>query len=124
MLLAKTNTQRDGIRKHTLERPVRFGQVSLKFMMVGLLAAVALLYLAQSTQSASRTYELRHLEEERKDLLIEKERLEVESIRLRSLENLEQSFSTTPPKEEGQAAWEPAADMAYVHGARPVADRR
>lgn len=124
MLLAKTNTQREGIRKHTLDRPVQFGQISLKFMFVGLLGALALLYLAQSTQGASRSYQLRALEDERKELRIERERLQVEAIRLRSLDGLQKDYSTTPAPDGAAASWEPVNSIAYMKTVSPVAQRQ
>lgn len=123
MLIAKTNTQIPGMRKHTVTRAVSLGQVSFKFITIGLLAALALLYLAQNTQSANRSYQLRSLTEERVKLQQERERLEVESIRLRSLDSIGQNFSTAPGAEGQPAAWEPVTNVAYIHGTIPVAGR-
>lgn len=124
MLIAKTNNQRDGVRKRTLDRPVRFGQVSLRFMMIGILAAVALLYMAQSTQSAARTYQLHSLEQQQKDLQDQNDRLQVESVRLQSLQSLQKDFSTQPPADGKPVAWEPSGKLTYVSGPGPVAERQ
>jgi hypothetical protein len=93
-------------------------------MLVGILGAVALLYMAQSTQSAARTYELHKLEIDQQNLQNDKERLEVESIRLRSLESIQKDFSTSPTADGKQAAaWEPSGKLTYITGSRPVAER-
>ncbi len=123
MLIAKTNNQRDGVRKRTLENPLRFGQVSLKFMLVGILAAVALLYMAQSTQSAARTYELHNLEKTQKELLNQRDRLEVESIRLRSLESVQKDFSTKSPADGQPVSWVTSGRVTYLSSPPPVAQR-
>lgn len=124
MLLAKTNNQQAGVRKHTLARPVRFGQVSLKFMVVGLFAALALLYLAQSTQSAGRSYQMRALDEERKQLQIESDRLRVESVRLRALDTLQKDFTTAPAPDGAASLWQPIQTTAFVKTADVVAERQ
>lgn len=123
MLLTKTNTQRAGVRQHTLDRPFEMGQVSVRFVMIGLLAAVALLYLAQSTQGAARSYQIRALEEQRKDLDYERERLEIEAVRLESLPEIEKAFPTTPAAEGDQVSWETVHQVTYLEGPESVAAR-
>lgn len=123
MLLAQSNNSRDGVRKRTLDRPVRFGQISLRFMMIGILAAVALLYMAQSTQSAARTYQLRSLEQQQKDLQTENDRLQVEAVRLRSLQAIQKDFPTTPAASGQPVAWQQSDKVTYVEGSQPVAVR-
>lgn len=123
MLLTKTNTDRNGIRKHTLDRPVRMGQVSVRFVMIGLLAAVALLYLAQSTQGAARSYQIQALEKERQKLDHERDRLEIEAIRLQSLPEIEKAFPTTPSPEDGTVSWEAVHQVEYLDGVASLAAR-
>lgn len=124
MLIPKTTTQ-TGERKHTVNQSVRLGKVSVRFVMTGLLGALALLYLAQSTQSAARSYELRALEEERRELQTEVERLEIDSIRLKSLPEIEKVLPVTPvdTSTSQPVAWESVHDILYLAASGPVANR-
>lgn len=119
-----TNTTHEGLRKHTTARPVRLGRVSVKFVFVGLLAALALLYLTQSTQSAARSYQLRALLEERKDLEHERDRLEIEAVRLRSLPEIQRVVPSEAPTEGEPVAWEAVKDVRYLSGSKPVAEKK
>jgi len=125
-MLVPKNSTRDGERKHTLQRSMRLGKVSVRFVMTGLLGALALLYLAQSTQSAARSYELRALDEERRELEVELEQLEIDSIRLRSLQEIEKVVPTPDPSATTTptaVSWEPVRELAYPATAEPVAGR-
>lgn len=124
MLITKTNNNTDGVRKHTLGQSFRFGQVSVKFVFIGLFGAVALLYLAQSTQSTARTYTLHALEEEQRQLETDQERLKAEVIRTRSLPEIEKVLPTEPPKEGEQPAWEQVNKIAYITTPEPLAAHR
>lgn len=91
--------------------------------MMSLLAALALLYLTQTTQGQTRTMQFRALDEERQQLIKEQERLELQVIRLRSLPELEKAFPTESPAAGQAAAWEKVQHVAYLPTPDPVAER-
>jgi len=64
---------------------VQVGPLSLRFITLLILAALALFYLAQSSQSATKNYKVRELELTKQGLKEENERLEIETLRLKSL---------------------------------------
>ena len=123
MLLAHQVSHESGQRKRTLARSIQFGTVSLKFVFIGLLAAVALLYLAQSTQGATRSNEFRILEEKKKGLENDRDRLEIEATRMKTLESIQKDFSTEPPADGQSAAWERVSNVTYLNAPQPVAQR-
>lgn len=88
MLITNSNNWVSGSRKRTIGRGFSVGPVSVKFLTILILAAAALFYLAQTTQSATKNYKLRELEIQKSALKEENDRLQVESIRLKSLNNL------------------------------------
>lgn len=90
MLITRSNIIETGVRKRTIGRAISFGPISLRFVTILILAAFALFYLAQSTQSATRNYKIQELEREKKKIEIETERLRAESFRLRSLNNIQE----------------------------------
>ncbi|MBI2589978.1 hypothetical protein HYW32_03095 [Candidatus Berkelbacteria bacterium] len=82
----------EGVRKRTLERTVQLGPVSLRILTIASLASLLLFYLAQTTQSATRSYEVQALEQKKQELLDEVERLDLESQRLQSLGSIQQGL--------------------------------
>ena len=74
-----------GIRKRTIERRFFLGPTSLKILIVVILAAFSLFYLSQSSQSATRSYIVSDLEQQKQNATSEKEQLEVEANRLKAL---------------------------------------
>jgi hypothetical protein len=121
MLLAETTTGQGSGRKRTVARSLHLGTVSVKFVFIALLAAVALLYLAQSTQGATRANEFRLLEEKKKGLENDRDRLEIEATRLKSLETLQKDFSTEPRAEGEPVSWERVREVSYLEAPQPVA---
>ena len=67
------------------------GPISIKIVTILLVAAFALFYLAQSTQSAARNYTIYELQGRKEKLQQEKNQLEVEAIRLKSLTKVEEA---------------------------------
>lgn len=88
MLITNSNNFQTGVRRRTIGRSFSVGPISVKVLTILILAAAALFYLAQTTQSATKNYKLRELEIQKTQLKEENERLQVESIRLKSLNNL------------------------------------
>lgn len=91
MLITNQNTTEAGIRKRTIGREVKLGPLSLSFFTVVILAGLALFYLAQSTQSATNNYKVRELEDKKTQIIDENKRLEIEAVRLKSLNEIKKS---------------------------------
>lgn len=85
------NTSTPGVRKRTLSQVIHLGPLSLRFITLVIFAAIALFYLAQTTQSATNTYNIRALDQERAKLRNEYERLQVEALRLKALNEIKNS---------------------------------
>ena len=92
MLITKGHSVKPGIRKRTFSRLIKIGPLSLKFITLIILAAVALFYLAQTTQSATKTYKVRELRLKKEKLKEKNQRLEIEAIRLESLKQISQGL--------------------------------
>lgn len=92
MLITNSNDNQLGIRKRTIGQDVKIGPLSIQFVIIIILATVALLYLAQSTQSATKNYQIRELEDKKAKLEQENERLEIESVRLKSLNEIKNNL--------------------------------
>lgn len=90
--MTRHKTIQPGVRKRTLSRLIRIGPLSLRFITLIILAAVALFYLAQTTQSATKTYKIRELRLQKEALTEESRRLEIEAIRLKSLKEISQGL--------------------------------
>jgi len=92
MLITNSKTFTPGVRKRTINRVVHVGPLSLRFITLIMFAAIALFYLAQSTQSATKNYAVRGLEINKEELTKEKERLQIEATRLKSLTAIDQDL--------------------------------
>ena len=55
--------------KSTKYRTLGLGPVSVRVLSVFILMALALLYIAQSQTSATKGYEVKHLEEKKQDIV-------------------------------------------------------
>lgn len=67
----------------------RVGKMTLGIVVVLILFAASLLYLSQSNKMALRGYDIAELEQQKQELLAERERLEIESSRLQSIQEIE-----------------------------------
>jgi len=88
MLLTRTNIWEPGFRKRTLKREFQIGPVSLKFITLALLTVAALFYLAQSAQSSTFKFKIMELEDQKAKIQTDVKQLEVESARLKSLNEI------------------------------------
>lgn len=79
-------------RKRTIDREVKIGPVTMRALTIASLAALLLLYLAQTTQSATKQYEIEELHRQKQELVDEVDRLELEALRLQSLRTIEDSI--------------------------------
>lgn len=94
MLITNSNLWQEGSRKRTLRRNLALGPISLKIVTVFVFVAIALFYLAQSTQSASRNFKIQELQRQKEQAQVEKESLEVEAVRFRSLGEIKSQANT------------------------------
>jgi len=72
-------------RKRTLAPAIKLGPTSLRVLGIASAASLLLFYLAQTTQSATKSYELQTLGQRQNELIEETDRLELEAQRLQSL---------------------------------------
>lgn len=91
MLITKSNNWEPGFRNRTIKKEFKIGPMSLKFITIALIAVGALFYLAQSTQTASSKYKIMQLTEAQKQLEAQSKDLEVEAVRLKSLNEIKVS---------------------------------
>lgn len=90
MLLTRSNSIAIGARKRTLSRQVVLGPISIRFLTILLLGVALLFYLIQSSAQATKGFRLSELEREKEKIAAEKERLEMEAARLRSLNQIKE----------------------------------
>ncbi len=88
MLLTKKEMP-NNFRSRTINSSVSIGPLTLKFITVIVIAALCILYLAQSTQGATQNYKVREMEQKQAELEKENERLDVEAVRLQALKNVD-----------------------------------
>lgn len=94
MLIPRSNIWQPGFRKRTIPREFKVGPVSLKFVTIALLAIAALFYLSMSTQTSSFKYKIMELEEQKSRSEADVKQLEVESARLKSLNEIKNNVQT------------------------------
>ena len=70
----------------------KFGKFGIIGMILLLILVGGLLYLSQSNKMAVRGYDIAKLEQEKQQLLEEKESLEIESSRLQSIQEIEKGL--------------------------------
>jgi len=88
MLITRSNTWEPGYRKHTINKELKIGPVSIKFIAIALIAVGALFYLAQSTQASAQKYQIMQLQQQSNQLEAQSKDLEVEAARLKSLNEI------------------------------------
>lgn len=88
MLLTKKEMP-NNLRSRTINSSVSIGPLTLRFITVIVIAALCILYLAQSTQGATQNYKVREMEQKQNELEKENERLDVEAVRLQALKNVD-----------------------------------
>jgi|GEM_PF-381558 len=100
MLITKSYPAPFGMRKRTIDRPLQMGPISLRFLTIALLSVLALFYVIQSSQGESSSLRANELLEEQERLEQEQRRLELESIRLRSLNEIRKNSSSLEPVQQ------------------------
>lgn len=94
MLIPRTNTWQNtahSFRKKTIGFDFKIGPITLRFITIALLAVVALFYLAQSTQASTFKFKIMDLEGQKSKVETDVKQLEVESARLKSLNEIKKS---------------------------------
>lgn len=100
MLIPRSHTWQEGYRKRTIANGLKIGPISLRFITIALLAIIALLYLTQSTQGANFKYQIMELEDQKANIQQDVKQLEVESARLKSLNEIKNSAQNMALEEE------------------------
>ena len=90
--LTMEKNQFEGSRKHTVPQLVKIGPVSLRVLTIASLASLLLFYLAQTTQSATTTYEVQALGDKKQELATDVERMSLEAQRLQTLGAIQQGL--------------------------------
>lgn len=112
LTITNSSINKLGYKKRAIDRTVRVGPVSLKFIAIGLLFILMLFYVVESNESSLKGYKIQELQSKKDDLLNETQKLNLEVARLKSLEALENT------KESNLA---PPAKIDYLETAGPVA---
>ena len=94
MIITRAHPDIIGVRKRTIGRTIALGPISVRFVTVALLSILALFYLIQSSQGESGSLRANELLREKEKLQEEMKRLELESIRLRSLPEIQKNSSS------------------------------
>lgn len=94
MLITQNNSWQQGFRKRTIKGEVKIGPISLKFITIALVTIAALFYLTQSAQSSTFKYKIMELEDQKTKTASDIKQLEVESARLKSLNEIKNSAET------------------------------
>lgn len=97
-------------RKRTLNHDISVGPLTLRFITVIIIAALCILYLAQSTQGATQNYQLREMEQTKQEIEKENERLGVEAVRLQALKDID----VNRDKKDDEKQFEEVKDVEYV----------
>ena len=88
-VVSNSNNVESGTKKKTLGRNIVIGPNAIKFVTLTIIAILAVVYLSQSTAGASKSLQIRDIEAKKNDLTLEKERLESEQTRLKSLKEID-----------------------------------
>lgn len=94
-IITNRNTAKLGQRKKTVKREIVVGVNAIRFIALTIVAVLAVVYLSQSTAGASRSVKIRDFESQKNDLTLEKERLESEQTRLKSLREIDNNLDKT-----------------------------
>lgn len=74
--------------QRSISRSFKIGPVSLNFLTIIIISLLALFYLIQSQQSSVRGYEIKELEEIKKEVTSENEQLQIQEAQLKSVANI------------------------------------
>jgi Tfp pilus assembly protein PilO len=104
------NESKTNYRRRTLTSEMSIGPLTLRFITVIIIAALCILYLAQSTQGATQNYQLRELEQKKQEMDKENEQLQIEAVRLQALKNVDINHD----KVDEEKNFENISEMDYL----------
>ena len=81
------------ISYRTFKRNFQIGPVSLNFLTIIIIFFLALFYLIQSQQSASKVYAIKELQQQKNEIISENEQLKIRAAELNSIENIKNTAS-------------------------------
>jgi len=88
-----------GRKKKTISSPIFVGPVSFRFILVAILSILGLIYIKQSNEASLKGYQIGSLEEQKEQLILENEGLNVEAARLKSLSAIDaEKLELVPPQ--------------------------
>ncbi len=92
MLVTVNSRSRAGQRRRTIKRQgVAVGPLALRFVTIFVLALLTLIYLIQSTKGSTKQIEISRSEDKMEILKNQREDIQIEAIRLKSMQNLKNS---------------------------------
>lgn len=89
--ITNQNTTAAGVRKRAIAQVLHVGPLSLRFITLLIFASLALFYLAQTTQSATQSYDIQALQRDQEKLDKNLSDLKTNELRLRALNELKAS---------------------------------
>jgi len=89
LTVTNSNSFSAGRRKKTISREIVIGSNAIKFITITIVAILAIVYLNQSTAGANRSIKISDIEQSKTQLTLEKERLQAEQTRLKSLKEID-----------------------------------
>jgi len=118
-VLTITNSSHNmaGVRKKTIGREIVIGPNAIKFVAIAIFAILAIVYLTQSTAGANRSVKVGNLDDKKTQLQMEKERLEVEQTRLKSLKEIDGGIT----KPDQGTILEPGTTVEHINSSGSVA---
>jgi hypothetical protein len=111
LTITHSNVHRLGYKKRTVPLSLSIGPIAFRFLLLLSLCALGLFFVNQTNESSLKGYKIRELEDRRKALLLENEKLNAEVLRLKALENIntDELNLTTPKKIDYLPAQGPVA---------------
>ena len=116
-----TNYESNQLGSGAPTRAVTLGPAATRVLLVVFFSVLLLLYLAQSTQGATRLYEVRNLEDSLSSLQQDRVQLDLEVVRLRALNAI--APVPTPPENPVTPAPDPKTVPSIQSGDLIPADR-
>lgn len=90
LTITKSNSIQTDVKKRSLDQVLHIGPLSLRFITLIIVAAMALFYVAQVTAGATGAYDLRAAQLNADKLKDNLEQLQTDALRLQALDKLSQ----------------------------------
>jgi hypothetical protein len=105
LTIPATGSLRPGTRKRTLSRTaLAVGPVSLQFILIIAGTLIGFFYLIQSNRVSTDSLQLKAMEQKKTLVAEQNERLQVESARLQSIQQLQKSAAQSKADQKAVAA--------------------